>query len=507
MVTTGVDMPPGVAPGSPAEPSPGSAAWTAAAQGASDPADPSGPSDPVAPSAGEGRTGRRSRLWVVARVALVGALLAFLVSAFFAFVPVTNPGVQQCGSPILFALRNEPDIRVPAPGSREEPANADELRAQSRCRLRVDDQLWKALVALGFGIVLAGVGATVGLLDDRLSYRRSPRFESFLRERPPGVPSDPWNQPVVPLDDLGRRLPELEWTEIRWVLAAGVGAFLLLPLLCPWSSVSDALGGLEPGWIAVALLLVAATYPMATLGLLGADAFPTLLTTSVASSFTGRLLPAYGPQGLAVHQLVKAGAPRAEAVRRLSLLDAAAVSSHAVLLVLVGLVALVSSPVAGSALEWQWVVRLAVVALLVIGAFTARRRYRNLVIRPTARSFRDLVAAASEPASLAAVVGSRVGLALLDALVVVASVRAFGGGGSTVAVVAASLLASAAGLLAPTPDGEGAVEAVLALGLVWAGVDAGPAVAAALLARVLRFWLPMLPGWIALRGLRHDGVL
>jgi uncharacterized membrane protein YbhN (UPF0104 family) len=45
------------------------------------------------------------------------------------------------------------------------------------------------------------------------------------------------------------------------------------------------------------------------------------------------------------------------------------------------------------------------------------------------------------------------------------------------------------------------------LALIWAGVDAGPAVAAALLARLLRFWLPMLPGWIALRRLQHDGVL
>ena len=128
------------------------------------------------------------------------------------------------------------------------------------------------------------------------------------------------------------------------MLAAGIGAFLLLPLLCPWSAVSDALGRVEPGWIGVALLLVAATYPMATLGLLGADAFPTMLTTSVASSFTGRLLPAYGPQGLAVHQLVKAGTPRAEAVRRLcAARRRRGVARTAVLLILLGLISLLSS--------------------------------------------------------------------------------------------------------------------------------------------------------------------
>ena len=450
---------------------------------------------------------RRSRLWLVARVLLVIAAVAFAVAAFFAFRPVTNPGVQQCGSPILYAARNEPDVRVPAPGSAEEPADADALRSQPRCRLLVDEQLWSALVALSIGIVAGGLGAALGLLDDRLAYRRSPRFESFLRERPSGVPSDPWNQPVVPLDDLGRRVPDLEWREVRVTVAAGVAALVLLPLLGPWSVVSDALGQFAPAWVAVAILLVAATYPMATLGLLGADAFPVLLTTSVAASFTGRLLPEYGPQGLAVHQLVKAGTPRPEAVRRLALLDALAVTSHGALLVLLGLVALLGSTAAGSALGRQWVVWVAVLALLAIGAFSARRRYRNLVIRPTRQSFADALAARSEPASLAIMAGSCVGLALLDGLVVVAAVHAFGGGGSPVGIVVASLAATAAAVLAPTPDGEGVVEAVLVLGLVWAGVDAGPAIAAALLARVLRFWLPMLPGFLALRRLRHDGVL
>ena len=450
---------------------------------------------------------RRSRLWLAARVLLVAAALAFGIAAFFAFRPVTNPGVQQCGSPILFAVRNEPDVRVPAPGSADEPADADALRAQPRCRLRVDDRLWTGLVVLSVGILLGAVGATVGLVDDRLAYRRSPRFESFLRERPPGVPSDPWNQPVVPLDDLGHRIPDLEWREVRVTVAAGLAALVLLPLLCPWSAVSDALGRFAPGWLALAVLLVAATYPMATLGLLGADAFPTLLMTSLAASFTGRLLPEYGPQGLAVHQLVKGGTPRPEAIRRLALLDAVAVNAHGLLLVLLWLVAAAGSVVAGATLERSWAVWVAVIALLIGGALTARRRYRNLVIRPTRASLRDLLAARSEPASLAIMVGSCVGLALLDGFVVVASVQVFGGGGSTVAIVVASLVATAAGVLAPTPDGEGVVEAVLVLGLVWAGVDAGPAVAAALLARILRFWMPMLPGYLALRRLRNDGVL
>jgi undecaprenyl-diphosphatase len=79
-------------------------------------------------------------------------------------------------------------------------------------------------------------------------------------------------------------------------------------------------------------------------------------------------------------------------------------------------------------------------------------------------------------------------------LIVLASVKAFDGGGldggHRLRRASSPLLRA----LAPTPDGEGAVEAVLVLGLVWAGVDAGLAVAPALLARLLRFWLPMPPG-------------
>ena len=45
------------------------------------------------------------------------------------------------------------------------------------------------------------------------------------------------------------------------------------------------------------------------------------------------------------------------------------------------------------------------------------------------------------------------------------------------------------------------------LGLIWAGLDAGAAVAAMVLVRLVTFWIPMLPGWIALRRLERSGVL
>ena len=445
----------------------------------------------------------------------MASVVAFVVAAFFAIRPVTNPGVQECGSPAVFAIRNDDDVRIAPPGSPDEPANAAALRAQPRCHALVDQQLGHLYVALGVGVVLGLLGAALGLIDDRLAYRRAPRFESYLRERPPDVPADPWDQPVVPVDDLGERLPDIEWREVRVVAGMSLLALVALPLLAPWSAVRTALGHAAPGWLLVVVALVALSYPLAAAGWAAASGgdpdalggFVVLLRTSLAASYTGRLLPEYGSAGLAVHQMVRVGVARRVAVRRLRALQSTAIVGHAALLVVTGLAVLVVGRHAGVALRFGGVVGAFVVVALAVGVVTAPRRYRNLVVRPDRQAPAELRSLLDQPALVATMVGAVLGLALVDALVVVAAVQVFGGGAPLAAVVFASLLATALGVLAPTPDGVGVIEAVLVLALVWAGVDAGPAVAAALLSRILAFWLPMVPGWFVLRQLARDGVV
>jgi uncharacterized membrane protein YbhN (UPF0104 family) len=453
-----------------------------------------------------------SGLWRAARVLLLGALVAFVAAAALAFWPVANPGVQDCGSPALYAVHNDADVRVAGPGAADEPADATRLRAQPRCRVRVDQSLSRAAVALGLGIVLGLTGAALGLIDDRRTLARAPRFESLLRERPPEVPAE-WDQPVIPEQDLGTRLPDLEWEEIRVVLGVGLLTLVVLAWITPWPSVRAAFGHASLGWLVTALAVVALTYPLAAAETLaftdglrsGWQAFTTVLRAAVASSFTGRLLPEYGPDGLTVHQLVRAGVPRAEAVRRISVLDALAVGAHAALVVGVGLATVVLGPSTGMPLARGWIAWLVVAVLVVAGLVTAPRRYRNRVIRPDRQALDALQAAdpvALLPSALAAVV-----LAVVNGVVVVALVHAFGGSGSWMAVLLASLLAGVAVAVAPTPDGVGLVEPVLALGLIGAGVDAGPAVATVIMWRLLVFWAPMAPGWLAYRRLRDEGVL
>ncbi|HEY5154479.1 MAG TPA: YbhN family protein [Acidimicrobiales bacterium] len=458
-------------------------------------------------------TSRRSTLWTIGRVLLVLSAVAMGVAIYFAFRPVENPGVQACGSPALYAIHNTNDERIPGPGSVNEPADAVQLRSQARCRLRVDEALSQGAVALAVGVGLGFLGAVLGLIDDRLAYARAPRFESLLRERPSDAPGDAWDGPVIPEGDLGERLPDLEWEETRVVVGVGVAALVGLAWITPWSAVREALATPSAGWLAVAVVLLALTYPIAsaeTLGFTdgwraGWGTFGVVLTAAVASSFTGRLLPEYGPDGLTVHQLVRSGVPRGESVGRIAVLDVLAVGAHGLLLVVFGLAALLVRPTWGTALAHNWLAWLAVATLTVGGLVTGPRRYRNRVIRPDRDALSALASAdplLMLPSAIAAVV-----LALVNGGVVLALVYGVGGSGSWAAIMVASLAAGIAVVVAPTPDGVGLVEPVLALGLIASGVDAGPAVAAVLIWRLVAFWAPMVPGWLAYRRLHREGVI
>ena len=63
--------------------------------------------------------------------------------------------------------------------------------------------------------------------------------------------------------------------------------------------------------------------------------------------------------------------------------------------------------------------------------------------------------------------------------------------------------AAAIAQVAPTPGGIGAVEAALIAGLTAAGLDKETAVPAVFLFRLVTFWLPILPGWLAFTWLQR----
>jgi uncharacterized protein (TIRG00374 family) len=149
-----------------------------------------------------------------------------------------------------------------------------------------------------------------------------------------------------------------------------------------------------------------------------------------------------------------------------------------------------------------------VVAALALLAVPAVRHTITKRVRPTMKEVLPrLVTVVQRPTKLLEGIG---GILLLNAAfigVLYASVAAFGGTLS-VAVIAVVYLAGATlGQAAPTPGGLGAVEAALAAGLTAGGLDAGLAVSAVLLYRLVTFWLPTIPGYWAFNWLTKKGAL
>jgi uncharacterized protein (TIRG00374 family) len=88
------------------------------------------------------------------------------------------------------------------------------------------------------------------------------------------------------------------------------------------------------------------------------------------------------------------------------------------------------------------------------------------------------------------------------------SIDAFGGSVPWALVAVLVLAGTAIGSAAPTPGGIGAVEAVLVAGLTAAaGLNGATALSAVLLFRLLTFWLPVLPGWLAFAMLQRKHLI
>ena len=117
------------------------------------------------------------------------------------------------------------------------------------------------------------------------------------------------------------------------------------------------------------------------------------------------------------------------------------------------------------------------------------------------------MAVAQRPGKLAEGIGGNILLNLAYCGALVASVRAFGGELAWPAIAVVYLAGSAIGSVAPTPGGLGAVEAALAAGLTAAGLDGTTAVSAVLLFRVVTYWLPVAPGWLAFQFLQRRDAL
>jgi glycosyltransferase 2 family protein len=308
------------------------------------------------------------------------------------------------------------------------------------------------------------------------------------------------------------------WVVSRNVAPLVLGGVALVVLLTQIGNLRvawEAARHANPAWLAAGVLAAGAGYVLAALALMGAAPEPLALgrTTGVqfAAAFSNRIAPAgLGAMATNVRYLEHAGIRRARAATAVGVNAAAGAIVHVLLLVtvipIVGLRTTVPLPSAPDLSDYWPVAAAIVVSLSLAGVWYWRHGLRTVLqrIRPHVR---DVTNVLGQPRRGLLLFGGSAGVTLAQSLVLVACLEAVGVHLPVLTVIAVFLAGTALAAAAPTPGGLGALEAALVAGLGQVGVLASPAVAAVLLSRIIGYWLPVLPGWLAFTVATRNGTL
>lgn len=293
-------------------------------------------------------------------------------------------------------------------------------------------------------------------------------------------------------------------------------AWFLIPQIGDLGAIGRKVSHARPWYFAVAVGFSLLTYLAAGLALAGSVHERIQLRWTVvaqmASSFANRITPSkVGGLALNVRFLQKQGVETPLAAAGVGINAAAGVICHVsllagtVLLVERGPKQKVSMP-SISVLLMIAAGCAAVTGILMAVPYTRRVLIGKVLpsLQQVARGLRDL---ATSPIRLLQLFGGSYLITLCYIACLWASLRAFDGTATIGQIALVSLTASIAASVAPTPGGLGAAEAAFLAGLIAVGVPKETALPAVFLYRLASFWLPILPGWLAMRALQRRDLL
>ncbi|MGH9279768.1 MAG: lysylphosphatidylglycerol synthase domain-containing protein [Acidimicrobiales bacterium] len=306
-------------------------------------------------------------------------------------------------------------------------------------------------------------------------------------------------------------LPRIRPRTLAYLAVVGVALYVLIPqfgeLDKAWNVILDA----DWPWLLAAVLASALTYAAAALQLQGAvpDRLNPVHTVenALAGSFANRITPAgVGGVATSVRYLQRCGFGLPEAGSFVALSSAMGFLVHMLGLVVTGL--LVGSRADSITLPPVWAI-VAGAALLVLagGAAIAVPAVRRAVRPQVEKVLAGLKRVATQPTHLAGLV---LGATCVTGLYIVAfdfSLRAVGADASFSEAALVYLGGVVVANVVPVPGGLGVMEAALTAGLTALGVPAATALAGVLCFRIATFWLPILPGVLAFRHMRHTHLL
>jgi uncharacterized membrane protein YbhN (UPF0104 family)/tRNA A-37 threonylcarbamoyl transferase component Bud32 len=303
-------------------------------------------------------------------------------------------------------------------------------------------------------------------------------------------------------------------TKTLFIIATLVlSAWFLFPQLADidniWSQVRTA----SLAWALAAVGFSIITYVAATVSLLGAIPyrlrFAPAFAAQLASSFANRVTPArVGGVAMNIRYFQKRGIPTAVSVTAVGLNAVAGLIMHIGLTLTFLLLSGGNRESGGVPVPSpKWVAFGFGAALAIIGLSLAVPFTRALVMERVAPQLRSgwdsMQQIGKSPGRLVLLFGGSAAITLAYLAAMAASLDAFGSTVSLPVVGLFYLTGSAVANAAPTPGGLGAAEAALiaAFSLV---EEAAIVIPAVFLFRFVTFWLPILPGWLALSYLRRS---
>ena len=297
-----------------------------------------------------------------------------------------------------------------------------------------------------------------------------------------------------------------------------LGFALAIYFLIPQVAQTDFGAILDADWRFIPAILIGSfvSYVGAAFNVMGSVPDPIRLTSATMTQFAGTFVNRIAPVkvgGLAttVRALQKQGVDPSVAVAGVGVSTVASFSVHMSLLVIfvvfLGRNAgdFISLP-SGNAVLVGLVVIFTIAGLVAFLPF-GRNLFKKRVWPVIRRAGSGILQVAHRPTKAAMLFGG----AFLSIMGYIAalwfSLQAFGGGLGFIAVGVVFLAGQALGSAAPTPGGIGATEAAMIAGMTALGLAASVAVPTVFLYRIATFWLPILPGFFALRKLEADGLL
>jgi undecaprenyl-diphosphatase len=309
-------------------------------------------------------------------------------------------------------------------------------------------------------------------------------------------------------------LERIKLRTLATFVMAAIALGTLVPQFLGFGSVWGELRHADMWWVVAAVGLSVVTYIGAAVALDGSvpERLPLApnIGVQVATSFVGVAAPG-GALALTGRFLQQRGIDTATAVAAVGVDTLAGVIVH---LTLTGLfVALAGA----SGLRTFDLPSLTTIGLIAAGvalvAVTgvvvpwSRSLLSTRVLPATKRSFAAVADIARQPGKMIELFGGSLTITMGYILALVVSVQAVGGEPAFTSIALVYLVGSVVSSIAPTPGGIGAVEATLIAGLTSAGMPSSTAVAAVILFRLATFWMPLLPGWVALVLLQRSGDL